>query len=241
MNVRPATPSDVDAVRSVAERSLRDSYDLDDEVIEGAVEQWYGDDAMAERLDDEDLLLLVAEDERVVGFSQNHLVGQEGRIQWLHVHPDARGEGVGTRLLDATRDAMAAEGVERITGAVLSSNEVGNEFYREHGFTIQDQHTVEIAGEFHAENVYADVAGETTELAAVRTPDGELFVDRSDPSRGKLGPFYPAYRGRDGSDRYGWFCSNCETVDNSQDTMGRIVCNVCDNVHKADRWDAAYL
>lgn len=242
MNVRPATSSDVTAIREIAEQSLRASYnDLDDDVIETAVQQWYGDDAMNERLDEADLHFLVAEEDEVVGFSQSHVWGADGRIQWLHVHPDHRGEGFGTGLLDATRNTLASAGVERITGAVLATNEAGNEFYREHGFTIDDQRTIEVAGEFHAENVYADVAGETAELEAVEAPEGELFVDRSDPSRGKLGPFYPVYRSHDGSDRYGWFCSNCKTVDNSQDTMGRIVCNVCDNVHKADRWDAAYL
>lgn len=242
MDVRPATSSDVEAVRNVAGQSLRASYnDLDDDVIETAVQQWYGDEAMRERLDEQDLLFLVAEDDEIVGFSQSHVRGSEGRIQWLHVDPDHRGEGIGSSLLDATRDGLASEGVERITGAVLATNDAGNEFYREQGFSIEDQRTIEVGGEFHAENVYADVAGERMDLEAVETPDGELFVDRNDPSRGKRGPFFPVYRSRDGSQRYGWFCSNCETVDNSEDTMGRIVCNVCENVHKADRWDAAYL
>lgn len=242
MNVREAELADVEAIRETADASLRASYDLDDDVIEEAVRKWYGDDAMAERLDDDDVLVLVADDDgTVVGFSQSHVRDGEGRIQWLHVRPDSRGAGTGTRLLDATRDALAAEGVERITGAVLADNEDGNEFYRDHGFSLQDQRTIEVGGEFHAENVYADVAGGAGDLEPVETPDGELFVDGNNPTRGKLGPFYPVYRGRDGSNRYGWYCSNCDTVDNSEDTMGRIVCNVCDNVHKADRWDAAYL
>ncbi|PSP76064.1 GNAT family N-acetyltransferase [Halobacteriales archaeon QS_1_68_20] len=243
MNVREVARDDVETIRDVADASLNASYDfLDEEVVDRAVDAWYGDEEMDDRLSDEDVLFLVAErDGEVAGFSQSHRFGQEGRIQWLHVDPDHRGEGVGSQLLDATRDALATRGVEQISGAVLADHEGGNEFYRTHGFSIGDQRTIDLGGEMVAENVYYECIGAETELEPVETPDREMYVDRSNPTRGKEGPFYPVYRSEDGSHRYGWFCSNCETVDNSEDTMGRIVCNVCENVHKADRWDASYL
>ena len=244
MNVREATPEDAAAIRDVAGESLRTSYNaLDDDVIETALEKWYGEEAMSEKFDDENVLFLVVEEEggTAAGFSQSYIQEDDGQIQWLHVAPDERGAGLGTTLLDVTRDTLAGRGVERITGAVLAANEEGNEFYREHGFTMVDQRTIEVGEEFHAENVYADVVVEDGELESVETPDGTLYVDRDDPTRGKLAPFYPAYRSQEGSERYGWFCGNCNTVDNAVDTMDRIVCNECGNVHKADRWDAAYL
>ena len=40
--------------------------------------------------------------------------------------------------------------------------------------------------------------------------------------------------------RWGWYCSNCESVDNAMDSMGRIKCNVCGNFRKAEEWDSAH-
>ncbi|WP_254545050.1 DUF5816 domain-containing protein [Halomarina pelagica] len=72
-------------------------------------------------------------------------------------------------------------------------------------------------------------------------PDGtRLFVDRGEPERGSKGPFYVVYRTDDGERRWGFFCSNCETFDTAVDSMGRIQCNVCSNLHKAEEWDAAH-
>ncbi|MFD1642130.1 DUF5816 domain-containing protein [Halohasta litorea] len=70
--------------------------------------------------------------------------------------------------------------------------------------------------------------------------EGTLYVDRDDAERGSEGPFYTVYATDDASERWGYLCSACETVDNAMDTMGRIVCNQCPNVRKPDEWDAAH-
>jgi ribosomal protein S18 acetylase RimI-like enzyme len=244
MEFREAAPADAGAIRDVAHASLHASYEdaLGEETIHAALDRWYDVEELADDIADERLLVVVAEaDAGVVGFSQNHVRERDGRIQWLHVHPDHRGAGVGPGLLDRTRNALAGRGVEQVTGAVLAANEAGNDFYEDHAFSLDDQRTVEIGGEFHAENVYVDVAGLDRELERVETPDGEMFVDRSDPDRGRDGPFYPVFQTRAGTRRWGWLCGNCESVDTSMDTMERVVCNDCGNVRKAARWDAAYL
>ena len=43
-----------------------------------------------------------------------------------------------------------------------------------------------------------------------------------------------------GETRWGYFCGNCETVNNAMDSMGRIECNECGNMRKPDEWDAAH-
>jgi len=70
--------------------------------------------------------------------------------------------------------------------------------------------------------------------------DGTLYVDRADAERGAKGPFYVVYADPDADSRWGYFCSNCDTVDTAMDTMGRIECNGCGNVRKPDEWDAAH-
>ena len=72
-------------------------------------------------------------------------------------------------------------------------------------------------------------------------PDGETrYLDRSDGKRGQKGPFYVVYTDESRDERWGYFCSNCETLDNAADAMGRVHCNTCSNRTKAEEWDAAH-
>lgn len=72
-------------------------------------------------------------------------------------------------------------------------------------------------------------------------PDGRtLYVARREAEKGSKGPFFVAYGDREADDRWGFFCSNCETFDNAMDAMGRIQCNACSNLRKAEEWDAAH-
>jgi len=71
--------------------------------------------------------------------------------------------------------------------------------------------------------------------------EGEtVYVDRTDSRIGTEGEFFVVYVDEEGKDPYGYFCSNCETMDNAMDPMGRIVCNNCGSVRKPDEWDAAH-
>ncbi len=51
----------------------------------------------------------------------------------LYAHPEHRGEGVGTRLLDELRERLRAGG-ERLRLVVLAENPVGVPFYESYGF-----------------------------------------------------------------------------------------------------------
>lgn len=72
------------------------------------------------------------------------------------------------------------------------------------------------------------------------TSDGvSVLVSTEEWEVGSKGPFFIVYRS-EADERYGFLCSNCDTFDNTMDTMGRIVCNKCGNTRKADEWDAAH-
>ncbi|MFC7233265.1 DUF5816 domain-containing protein [Saliphagus sp. GCM10025308] len=78
-------------------------------------------------------------------------------------------------------------------------------------------------------------------MQAVATDDGDtVYVETTDGDRGSKGPFLVAYESRERRRRYGWFCSNCESIDNAMDPMGRILCNRCGNLRKPTEWDAAH-
>ncbi|MFB6142171.1 MAG: DUF5816 domain-containing protein [Halorientalis sp.] len=76
--------------------------------------------------------------------------------------------------------------------------------------------------------------------AHTRDDGTRLYVDEGEAERGSKGPFYAVFTSADRAERWGFFCANCETFDNAVDSMGRIQCNVCANIHKAEEWDAAH-
>lgn len=72
-------------------------------------------------------------------------------------------------------------------------------------------------------------------------PNGQqLYVNHREGRRGSKGPFYVVYTDERAETRWGFFCENCETTDTAVDAMGRIQCNECHNVTKAEEWDAAH-
>ena len=77
-------------------------------------------------------------------------------------------------------------------------------------------------------------------MRSFTTAAGETVYLSTTGDRGSKGPFLAAFDDADGTDRYGWFCANCESVDTAMDAMGRIECNVCGNRRKPTEWDAAH-
>lgn len=242
MEVRTVTPEDGDAVRDVARRSLEASYPLQPTTIESAVEQWYDNATLAEKLaDDASVFLAVEDGGEVVGFAESVVAedAEDADLLWLHVAPAARGQGAGEALFEAVRDRLAERGVANLRGRVLADNADGNDFYQRHGFVKAGETEVEIDGTPHVENVYVE---EAAPLEPFQGPDGEdLYVDGSDTEHGSQGQFAAVYRDRDRARRYGYRCLNCGSLVTTMDTMGRMECDQCGNVRKPTRWDAAYL
>ena len=240
MNVREATVSDGPAVRSIAVRSMEASYSLSPNTIENAVRQWYGVDGFAEKLDDDDVFVLLAELEGdPVAFSESVVAGDRGDIHWLHVAAMYRGKGIGRELYEATRDRLEDAGAETIRGLVLADNSEGNRFWEAQGLTKAGEGSVEVDGTTFVENVYAD--REAIDLEPVAVDGRELYVDRSDADRGSAGEFYTVYDDEARETKYGYYCGACQTLVTSMDAMGRLECPECDNARKPTRWDAAYM
>ncbi len=249
MEIRDATVADREAIRAIARDSLRSTYTafLAEETIEDALAQWYGE-TYGDHLEAKHTLVLVVErDGEPIAVSECELVGDRhltGRINWLHVDPDHRGEGIGVRLLVRTRERLLEDGAERIEGVVLADNEVGGQFYAAHGFEKAGERPVEIADESFTEEVYVEREvgeggwGTLEEL----TVDGQqLYVSYGEAARASKAPFYRTYETAEQADLYGWYCGACDSLDNTMDTMGRIECNRCGNRRKHTRWDASYL
>ncbi|QLG60546.1 GNAT family N-acetyltransferase [Halorarum salinum] len=254
MNLREATPEDVDGVRTVARASLEASYGhaVPTEAIGEAVEAWYDAGDLADELADEDVVFVVAEDAegsgRVAGFAQSYVVDRRepiGAIDWLHVHPDYRERGVGTDLLRRVESELHDRGATRIEGRVLVANEAGTGFYEEEGFTEGDERTVEIGDESFRERRYTKLLeedGEAERIEPLTTADGStLYVAYDEAERASKAPFYATYAEADRTTREGYRCGNCGSVSILMDSMGTVSCPDCGNRRKPVRWDAAYL
>ncbi|WP_276270885.1 GNAT family N-acetyltransferase [Haloarcula litorea] len=242
MEIRPATPADRPAIRDVARRSLQASYSLGPQAITSAIEEWYDEDRLEETLADEDRLLLVAEEAgQVVAFSESVEATEDtGTLLWLHVDPAHRGKGIADDLFERTRNRLEERGVAHLEGRVLADNTEGNSFYEDRGFEQVGTENVEIAGRSYVENLYSEAQQQGRE--PVETEDGRtVYIDHDNHERGSVAPFHVVHVDMEGEERYGYFCSNCETLANAMDSMGRIECDSCGNVRKPIRWDAAYL
>ncbi|MFB6223202.1 MAG: GNAT family N-acetyltransferase [Haloarcula sp.] len=241
MRIREAEPSDRPAIRDVARRSLEASYSLGPKAITSAIEEWYDEERIEEVLAEESRVMLVAEqDGQVVGFSENVLSGDGiGTILWLHVDPSYRGEGIGAALFDETDQVLHQRGAETLDGRVLADNVEGNSFYEDRGFERTGTGEVEIAGRTYVENLYTDA--EQIGREPIENSGQTVYIDHDNHESGSVAPFHIVHVDEQGSDRYGYYCSNCETLANSMDSMGRIECDNCGNVRKPMRWDAAYL
>lgn len=252
MEIRDATPDDIEGIRKAAHESLTASYGhvLDEQVLDAAIDNWYDEADLREDLTAGDAVFLVAEEGGdVAGFVQSYVLENRetvGEIDWLHVRPDYRGRGIGTSLLRRIEALLLDHGVDRIEGRVLVANEAGASFYEEHGFSKAGDRHVTIGEKECDERVFIKFP-EGSEEGQVLTesrpgPEGSvLYVAYDESSRASQAPFYAVYTDRERSELWGWFCGNCGSFNTAMDTMDRIECNECGNRRKAARWDAAYL
>jgi GNAT superfamily N-acetyltransferase len=93
----------------------------------------------------------------------------------------------------------------------------------------------------------ADLPGAETrgDVTLARTDDGtQVYLDREETESGVEAPFLIAYADEAYTDRYGYYCGNCGSLDTVLDESERIECADCGNVRAerlADAYDDAYL
>jgi GNAT superfamily N-acetyltransferase len=249
MEIRPAESDDRERIRAIAHDSLRSSYSLSPQQIETIVEEAFSDSTLAERLDDSNTVLLVAdhtveETEEVLGFIDVE-IGTEATIRWLHVDPDARGEGIATALIERSREE--ADGVP-LAARVLEDAVEGGAFLEGFGLERDGNDQIEVGGEEFAVTLFTEGEGtDTSNEPAVTVPESitvdgaDRFVDRDEAIPGREAPFFSVSSEADGEDPYGYFCSQCGSTNVSADGLDRLECGNCGNVHLADEWDDAYL
>lgn len=143
--IRPAAPSDLEALGRLGALLLRTHHDFDpDRFIAETprTEQGYRS-FFGSQLDKPDILLLVAErDGQVVGYTYSEIEGNDwmmlrgpaGVLHDIAVDPAHRGQGIGQLLLDATLDALEAKGAPRVVLFTAERNESAQRLFARAGF-----------------------------------------------------------------------------------------------------------
>lgn len=258
----------------VVGRSLRASYALSPAEIDAVVDRMYAADRLAERSEDPDTRLVVARrDDAVVGAAEGRLAldGDVGVVDWLHVDPPERGQGVGTELFEDIRSALADDGAGELRARIFASNAEGATFLERFGLTrvAQDRIDVGIPGDPYLLDVYSDADHGTVDGGDVEqrevpeqvTVGDETYrVDGTETRTGTDGPFLLIYDGPDRTadgeedraadghdagagegDLVGYYCTACGNLVDTMGSLGRLVCEQCGNDHGQDSWDGAYL
>lgn len=168
MDIRPATTTDISAIQTIAEYSWESNYDsLTRETARETVAEWYSEDRLRTDVGSDTALVLVADEEQIVGFSHSAWSDEEytdpnvGTILRLYVDPDHRRRGIGSRLLEATTTALTERGIERIEAMVLAANEPGNDFYRAADFEQIETGETVIGEKTYPENIYRNVTNDS--------------------------------------------------------------------------------
>jgi ribosomal protein S18 acetylase RimI-like enzyme len=272
METRAAEADDFERITDIVERSMRNSYRLSPQQIEAIVEEQFEPDRLREKRDRSDTVLLVTETSedvegrKVAGFAEGRIDESVGELTWLFVDPQRRGQGIGTDLFDSVSQAMRDDGVEQIRGAVLETNTEGQDFLERFGLEHKTDDQMEVGEMDLANYVYADPSVEVEPSPDGRadsddetwpdaerrdgqmtatTEDGQrLLIDTDDEQSGTEGAFYPTYADEAMTNRFGYYCSSCGSLDASMDNMNRIECTDCGNTHKprsAEDYDDSYL
>ena len=149
LTLRTAEARDLDAVSALFLAAWERAYRgvLPDHVVD-LFDETRARELWREALGRDGRTAIVAElpDDRVAGLvvsGRDPDRAECGHIFSLYVHPQAQGQGVGTRLLAHALDALAAGGMTTATLWVFEANDSARAFYARAGWTANGRRRVE--------------------------------------------------------------------------------------------------
>lgn len=152
MNIRPASESDVPALRDLGRNCWWAAYAsmLPPEYIEMALATWWSETALKAAIDSASELLLVAEEDvALLGIAHTAPMSDTTAILWkLYVLREFQQRGVGAALLEATERLLPAQ-VDRIMTEYYAQNVKAGRFYAHHGFGYDHRE----AGSYHGQEI----------------------------------------------------------------------------------------
>lgn len=163
VEIRPATPADVDGIRAEARAAWHAAHApiVGVDAVEAFLADYYDAASVRSHVADDDAVLDVAvdagersdfdqgdgpgggggPDERVVGHVLASPHGDDGAsfaLSQIYVVPDRWGEGIGRRLLERVERKVRRRGGERISLGVMAENDRAVCFYEAAGYRRTD-------------------------------------------------------------------------------------------------------
>lgn len=141
--VRRATEGDIEAIRAIAAAAWRDTYAglLRPETIEGFIAGSYSVANMERRITS---TFVAVDGAEVIAFAGAIQLADHVDLVAIYTLPARRGQGAGSLLLSAVREAFAGQA---ISADVLDGNRKGEIFYEARGFVPREQLEAELLGE----------------------------------------------------------------------------------------------
>lgn len=143
--IRRARAEDLETLGRLGALLVKLHHDLDPERFIAATPRTMDGYAsyLGTQLDNPDVIVLVADrDGHVVGYTYAGIEGTDymalrgpaGALYDIVVDPAHRGQGIGTKLLDATLAALEARGVPRVVLSTAEGNESAQRLFARLGF-----------------------------------------------------------------------------------------------------------
>jgi ribosomal protein S18 acetylase RimI-like enzyme len=132
--IRDARRDDLPGIQEVARTTWHHAYrdTIPEKIRTEFVDRAYSRAALVQRIDEAVFLVAVA-DGQVVGFAAFHSVSpDEVELAAIYVLPEAQGQGIGTRLLEAGIGRFPE--VTKVTLRVERENTPARRFYESRGF-----------------------------------------------------------------------------------------------------------
>ena len=127
--IRDMREADVAAVAAIGRGASELKTNEDDE--------FWDDELLKDWVAGDDVMLVVESGGQVVGFmlTQIHKATKAGYLSDVAIHPDWRGQGIGSRLIEAVLARLKERGIQYVYGLTKVENEKIHGLLKKFGFT----------------------------------------------------------------------------------------------------------
>jgi ribosomal protein S18 acetylase RimI-like enzyme len=154
VSIRKATEKDSDAIGILHATSWKITYRniLPDSFLDNDLEgerKKYWSKKMAGLTANDFVLVATSAEEKITGFIavlHKPEKGYKAFIDNLHVHPDLKGHGIGSKLMNAAAERLCDAGIQNAYLWVFKGNDKAEGFYKTIGGRPADISTVNFAG-----------------------------------------------------------------------------------------------